>query len=106
AERYAAHTLLRVRLETGRTHQIRVHLAHLGYPLVGDPVYGGRRRLVAGAPPQLNAALQAFSRQALHATRLAFAHPLAGRALDFSAPPPPDMQHLLALLRAAEAQRT
>jgi 23S rRNA pseudouridine1911/1915/1917 synthase len=100
-ERLGTHTLLRVRLETGRTHQIRVHLAHRGYPLVGDPVYGGRRRLVAGAPPELNAALQAFRRQALHAARLAFAHPLDGRALDFSAPLPPDMQALLAVLRAA-----
>ncbi|MFO1400206.1 MAG: 23S rRNA pseudouridine(1911/1915/1917) synthase RluD [Steroidobacteraceae bacterium] len=102
-ERFRSHTLLRVRLETGRTHQIRVHLAHLGYPVVGDPVYGGRRRLAAGAPPALNAALQAFRRQALHATRLAFAHPLDGRALDFSAPLPADLQQLLAALRAAEA---
>jgi 23S rRNA pseudouridine1911/1915/1917 synthase len=103
-ERFRAHTLLRVRLETGRTHQIRVHLAHLGYPVVGDPVYGGRRRLAAGAPPALNAALQAFRRQALHATRLAFEHPLDGRALDFSAPLPEDLQQLLAALRAAEAR--
>jgi 23S rRNA pseudouridine1911/1915/1917 synthase len=98
-ERFRAHTLLRVQLETGRTHQIRVHLAHLGYPLVGDPLYGGRRRLVSGAAPAVIAALQAFRRQALHATRLAFEHPLEGRLLEFSAPPPADMKALLALLR-------
>ncbi|MFI4869301.1 MAG: 23S rRNA pseudouridine(1911/1915/1917) synthase RluD [Steroidobacterales bacterium] len=98
-ERFRAHTLLRVRLETGRTHQIRVHLAHVGLPLVGDPVYGGRRRLVAGGAAALNRQLQAFQRQALHAQRLTLAHPRTGRELAFEAPLPADFQGLLAALR-------
>ncbi|MGH8171146.1 MAG: 23S rRNA pseudouridine(1911/1915/1917) synthase RluD [Steroidobacteraceae bacterium] len=96
--RYRAHTLVRVQLETGRTHQIRVHLGHIGYPIVGDPVYGGRRRLPAGCSPVLTAALSAFSRQALHAARLALAHPTTGRALEWEAPIPQDMEQLLAAL--------
>jgi 23S rRNA pseudouridine1911/1915/1917 synthase len=98
-ERFSAHTLLRVHLETGRTHQIRVHLAHIGFPVVGDPVYGMRRRLVAGGPSALNAALQNFKRQALHAERLHFLHPLSGRAQQFEAPLPADLRALLELLR-------
>ncbi len=98
-ERFRAHTLVRVTLETGRTHQIRVHLAHAGYPILGDPVYGGRRRLPAGATPALLDALQAFQRQALHAARLAFVHPLSGAELVFEAPLPADMQALIAVLR-------
>lgn len=97
-ERYRAHTLVRVQLETGRTHQIRVHLAHIGYPIVGDPVYGGRRRLPAGCSPALSAALSAFPRQALHAARLALAHPMTGRALEWEAPVPEDMARLIAAL--------
>jgi 23S rRNA pseudouridine1911/1915/1917 synthase len=99
-ERFRAHTLLRVRLETGRTHQIRVHLAHIGLPVIGDPVYGGRRRLIAGASPALAAALKSFPRQALHARRLAFDHPLSGEPLAFEAPVPADFEALLAVLRA------
>ena len=100
AERFASHTLLRVQLETGRTHQIRVHLAHLGYPLVGDPLYGGRRQLTAGASPAVRAALATFRRQALHAARLELEHPESGEPLAFEAPLPEDFASLLAVLRA------
>ena len=97
-KRYRAHTLVRVQLETGRTHQIRVHLAHIGYPIVGDPLYVGRRRLPAGCTAALAAALGAFPRQALHAARLALAHPMTGRALEWEVPIPDDMAGLLAAL--------
>jgi 23S rRNA pseudouridine1911/1915/1917 synthase len=100
--RFRAHTLVRAALETGRTHQIRVHLAHVGFPIVGDPLYAGRRRLSAGAAPALSAALRAFPRQALHAARLALTHPLSGRELQWEAPLPPDMQRLLAALEAEQ----
>src|SRR6187402_2537301 len=97
-KRFRAHTLARVHLETGRTHQIRVHLAHVGYPIVGDPVYGGRRRLPAGATPQLIAALEGFKRQALHAARLEFVHPKSGKSVSYEAPLPADFGKLLAVL--------
>jgi 23S rRNA pseudouridine1911/1915/1917 synthase len=96
--RFRAHTLARVNLETGRTHQIRVHLAHAGFPIVGDPLYGGRRRLPAGATPELRAALESFHRQALHAARLTFTHPRSGRPVSFTAPLPADFAGLLAVL--------
>ena len=98
--RFRAHTLVQVRLETGRTHQIRVHLAHIGHPLVGDPLYGGRRRLPAGCSAPLAAALQTFRRQALHATRLALSHPLTGRPLVCESPMPADLAALCAALAA------
>jgi 23S rRNA pseudouridine1911/1915/1917 synthase len=101
--RFRAHTLVRVTLETGRTHQIRVHLAHAGFPIVGDPVYGGRRRLPAGCTPALAAELTSFPRQALHAARLKLAHPLTGRELQWEVPPPADMQRLLAALEKDRA---
>ncbi len=97
-KRFRAHTLARVRLETGRTHQIRVHLAHAGYPIVGDPVYGGRRKLPAGATPGLKAALEGFQRQALHAARLTFLHPKTGKSRVFEAPLPADFAGLLGAL--------
>ena len=94
-DRFAACTLVRCRLETGRTHQIRVHMAHIGHPLVGDPVYGRRRCL--------DPVLQAFPRQALHATQLGLIHPLSGEAMSWEAPMPDDMQALIASLGKAEA---
>jgi len=99
-QRFRGHTLVRAELETGRTHQIRVHLAHVGFPVVGDPVYGGRRRLPAGSTPDLRDELNAFRRQALHAAHLALAHPMTGRAVEWDAPLPADMERLLAALEA------
>lgn len=99
-ERYRAHTLLRVKLETGRTHQIRVHMAHIGHPIVGDPVYGGRLRIPAGVGAELAAGLRGFRRQALHAVRLRLCHPISGEWLEWSADVPGDMARLLELLRA------
>jgi 23S rRNA pseudouridine1911/1915/1917 synthase len=99
-KRFRAHTLASVELESGRTHQIRVHLAHIGYPVVGDPVYGGRRRLPAGASPELIAELNSFKRQALHAARLKLVHPLSGHEVEWEAPLPADMVHLVAILQA------
>ena len=93
--RYRAHTHVRVELETGRTHQIRVHMAHAGYPLVGDRVYGGRLAFPKGASEELRQALRNFSRQALHAARLKFDHPVTGRPLEFASALPADMGALL-----------
>jgi 23S rRNA pseudouridine1911/1915/1917 synthase len=97
--RFRAHTHVRVMLETGRTHQIRVHLAHAGYPIVGDATYGRRLAIPKGATPRLDAALRGFRRQALHAARLAFEHPMTGGSCKFSAPVPGDMRELLDALR-------
>ena len=97
-KRFRAHTLLRVQLQTGRTHQIRVHLAHIGYPLIGDPLYGGRRRVPAGCSPELAEALRAFARQALHAAHLGLEHPLTGKRLEWDSPPPEDLGRLIAAL--------
>ena len=96
--RYRAHTHVRVQLETGRTHQIRVHLAHIGYPIVGDPVYGRRLAVPAGAAPGLAGALRGLGRQALHAARLEFDHPSSGRHVVVEAPLPEDLHLLLAAL--------
>ena len=105
-ERFRAHTALGCRLETGRTHQIRVHMAHLKHPIIGDPLYGGSLRLPKGASEELVAALRAFKRQALHAEVLQFAHPVTGQPVRCEAPLPDDMRELLRLLREdTEAHR-
>lgn len=98
-ERYRGHTRIKVRLETGRTHQIRVHMAYLHYPLLGDPVYGGRLRIPAGSGDRLKQALHEFRRQALHAARLGLEHPESGEYLEWEAPLPQDMAHLIEILR-------
>ncbi len=103
--RFRAHALLRVKLETGRTHQIRVHMAHIRLPLLGDPVYGGRPRL----PPQASSgcieAIRNFRRQALHAERLALTHPGTGERLEWRAEMPADLAELLAALGEDADQR-
>ena len=102
--RFRAHTHLWLKLETGRTHQIRVHLAHLRYPLVGDPVYGGRRHTPAGLSEPCRAILQTFPRQALHAARLALTHPGSGERLHWQAELPADMVELLTALTEDDAR--
>ncbi len=92
--RYAAHTLIRVTLETGRTHQIRVHMAHVRHGLLGDRTYNPRLKLPAGADEDLTLMLRQFRRQALHATRLTLQHPISDESLAFEAEPPQDFQQL------------
>lgn len=99
-ERFAAHTLVQVRLESGRTHQIRVHMAHIHCPLLGDPLYGGRLRLPRGASAGLREAISAFRRQALHAVRLQLIHPLTREVVGWEAEIPADFNQLLESLRA------
>ncbi len=103
-ERLRAHTLLEVRLDTGRTHQIRVHMAKLGHPVVGDPAYGGRPRPVRGMTPRAAACLGDFRRQALHAAVLGLVHPKTGEECRFEAPLPADFRALLEVLQADAAQ--
>ncbi|HEY5780640.1 MAG TPA: 23S rRNA pseudouridine(1911/1915/1917) synthase RluD [Lysobacter sp.] len=97
-ERFRAHTLLECRLETGRTHQIRVHMAHLKHPIVGDPLYGGPLKLPKGATEELIAGLRGFKRQALHAETLEFIHPVGREPVRCSAPVPDDLQRLIRVL--------
>jgi 23S rRNA pseudouridine1911/1915/1917 synthase len=98
-ERFRAHSLIQCSLETGRTHQIRVHMAHIGHSLIGDPLYGGGLKLPKGATPELVTALRGFRRQALHAERLAFEHPVTHEPMSFSAERPADQQALIDALR-------
>jgi 23S rRNA pseudouridine1911/1915/1917 synthase len=104
--RFPHHTFVAVRLETGRTHQIRVHLAHVRHPIVGDPTYGGRLIVPAGATEQLALALRAFRRQALHAHRIRFQHPVLDTPLDLYAPLPGDFRTLLAAIAGDAADVT
>ena len=97
-ERFRIHTHIKVHLETGRTHQIRVHMAYIHHPLLGDPVYGGRLRIPPGSSESLMATLRTFKRQALHAARLALQHPESGEPMEWHAPLPDDMTTLIKAL--------
>ena len=103
-ERFRAHTALECRLETGRTHQIRVHMAHLKSPIIGDPLYSGALKLPKGATDTLVAELRGFKRQALHAETLEFLHPVSGEPVRASAPVPEDLQRLMSALREDSAR--
>ncbi len=98
-ERFRRHTWVRVTLETGRTHQIRLHLSHAGYPLVGDPVYGRRLVIPRGATAALAEMLRGFRRQALHAAKLSFPHPRDGRMIEVESKLPADIRALIAALK-------
>jgi 23S rRNA pseudouridine1911/1915/1917 synthase len=102
--KYRAHTLVRVGLESGRTHQIRVHLAHIGYPVFGDPTYGGRLRMPPDASDGFAQALRRFRRQALHAAKLGLIHPVSGEAMEWEVPVPEDFQELIRALEADAKQ--
>ncbi|KJV07957.1 23S rRNA pseudouridine(1911/1915/1917) synthase RluD [Methylocucumis oryzae] len=97
-QRFTHHTLIQAKLETGRTHQIRVHMAHIRYPLLGDPVYGGRFQMPPGCGQALEYELRNFKRQALHAAKLGLVHPETGEYMEWEQPLPDDMTRLLAAL--------
>jgi len=98
-KRFRAHTHIKVILETGRTHQIRVHMAYIHYPIVGDQIYGGRQKVPTGINEELKQHLQNFKRQALHAKRLGLTHPVTGKQIEWQVPLPKDMQQLLKMLK-------
>lgn len=99
AEHFREHTRIRLRLETGRTHQIRVHMSYLQHPLLGDIAYGGRARIPKGASKELTTMIRSFDRQALHAVMLKFVHPITGEEVEFHAPVPNDMVVMAEALR-------
>ncbi|HEK2790317.1 TPA: 23S rRNA pseudouridine(1911/1915/1917) synthase RluD [Proteus mirabilis] len=103
-EHFRAHTRLRLRLETGRTHQIRVHMAHIHHPLIGDQLYGGRPRSLKGASEEFRETLRRFDRQALHATMLRLYHPITGIEMEWHAPLPDDMVELIRVLKVDAEQ--
>jgi 23S rRNA pseudouridine1911/1915/1917 synthase len=98
ARKFNHYSMLRLQLDTGRTHQIRVHMAYINYPLLGDPVYGGRARIPGGVDEALHEIISRFRRQALHAERLSFEHPRSREQVSFEAPLPPDFSQLLEAL--------
>lgn len=106
AEKFRAHTLLKLKLETGRTHQIRVHMMHIHHPIVGDVTYGGRVQLTKGMSPELIQTLRRYKRQALHAYALGFTHPRTGKECRFEIELPDDMKQLIQLLKADTASQS
>jgi 23S rRNA pseudouridine1911/1915/1917 synthase len=98
-QKFRAHTHIKVLLQTGRTHQIRVHMAHINYSIVGDPVYGGRLKIPAKISEELKQRLQNFKHQALHASCLGLVHPITNQAMEWQASLPEDMQQLLCVLK-------
>ena len=102
SQRFTRHTLVQVKLETGRTHQIRVHMAHIRFPLLGDQVYGGRFQMPPDCSEQLEKELRSFKRQALHAAKLGLQHPVTDEYFEWEQPMPDDMTRLLAALAANE----
>jgi 23S rRNA pseudouridine1911/1915/1917 synthase len=98
-DRFAHHTHIKAILETGRTHQIRVHMSHIGYPLIADPMYGGKIRFPKKANETLKDALKSFKRQALHSKKLTLIHPISGEKMSWKAPLPQDLQNLIQVLQ-------
>jgi len=97
-ERFANHTHVKAILETGRTHQIRVHMSYIGHPLIADPMYGGKIRFPKKADERLKVSLKSFNRQALHAKKLTLVHPISGETMSWKAPLPRDLNKLLEVL--------